>query len=60
MSLKIVRESKYRHVWGTELKQDFHYRELRPKITAWDIDYLKASTEFFAFPQQGGGGNKTI
>jgi len=60
MSLKIVRESKYRHVWGTELRQENHYRELRPKITAWDIDYLKSSTEFFAFPWQGGGGSLAV
>jgi len=40
--------------------QENHYRELRPKVTAWDINYLSASTEFFAFPMQGGGGSLAV
>jgi len=58
--MSIVRQSKYRHVFGQVDKQQNCYLELRPNVSAWDSDYVKASGRFFAFPWSGGGGSLAV
>jgi coronin-1B/1C/6 len=57
---RIVRQSKFRHVYGTEWKKENSYTELRPNIPAWDSNFVAASREFFAIPWTGGGGSVAI
>lgn len=60
-SPQIVRDSKYRHVFGTALKQQFCYQELRAQTNAWEsADFVKANGQFFAIPWQGGGGSLAV
>jgi len=56
MSTKVVRASKYRHVFGTPFKNELCYTELRTDVPAWDSNFIKANSTFFAIPWSGGGG----
>jgi len=60
MSKSIVRQSKYRHVFGQEWKKENSYTELRTNISAWDSNFVACSTEFFAIPWAGGGGSLAV
>jgi coronin-1B/1C/6 len=53
----IVRQSKYRHIFGTEAKLQFQYIEMRPYVSAWDSNFVSASSQYFAFPWSSGGGS---
>jgi len=55
--MQIVRSSKYRHIYGEEEKLTGQYLEIRPYISAWDSDFVKASSQYFAFPWNSGGGS---
>lgn len=57
---KVVRQSKYRHVFGTAYKNELCYSELRPNIQPHDSNQIKANSLFFAVPWQGGGGSVAI
>jgi coronin-1B/1C/6 len=50
---RIVRQSSYRHVFGTSAKTDFS--GLAPNY-AGDGNGIAVSTKYFALPQKGGGG----
>jgi coronin-1B/1C/6 len=54
---RIVRSSKYRHVFGTQFKKEDCYDELRITRSAWDSNLIAASTTHFAviFEAAGGG-----
>jgi len=54
---QVVRASKYRHVFGTEAKLQFQYIEMRPYVSAWDSNFVAASSQYFAFPWSSGGGS---
>ena len=54
--MSFVRQSKYRHVFGAEAKLQFQYTELRPYVSAWDSNWVAASSQYFAFSSLGGGG----
>lgn len=56
----IVRQSKYRHVFAEQFKNEFTYSELRPNIPAWDSNCIKANGQFIAVPWSGGGGAMAI
>jgi coronin-1B/1C/6 len=60
MSKQIVRASKYRHVYGQEVKKEQSYTELRTNISAWDSNFVACSNEFFAIPWAGGGGSLAV
>jgi len=53
---KVVRPSKYRHVFGTPSKPEECYQDLRVTRSAWDANFIKANTKFFAVAWEGGGG----
>lgn len=58
--VQVVRQSKYRHVFGTQFKSEFCYRELRTNIPAWDSNCVKVNSQFLAVPWSGGGGAVAI
>jgi coronin-1B/1C/6 len=51
-----VRQSKVRHVFGTAAKAEYSYTDLRVSVGAFDTDYVKANTKYFAIPWQSAGG----
>lgn len=53
---RIVRQSKYRHVFGTVAKKENCYDDLRPAPTAWDTDFVTASPLHLAVIWDAGGG----
>jgi coronin-1B/1C/6 len=53
---KVVRQSKYRHVFGQPAKPEENYQDLRVTRSAWDANFVKANTKFFAIAWEGGGG----
>jgi len=53
---KVVRSSKYRHVFGTVAKKEDCYDELRITRAAWDSNYVCANAKWFAVIWEAGGG----
>ncbi len=53
---KVVRSSKYRHVFGTVAKKEDCYDDLRITRTAWDSNYITANPSYFAVIWEAGGG----
>ncbi|KNE56236.1 hypothetical protein AMAG_02069 [Allomyces macrogynus ATCC 38327] len=56
MTLRIVRQSKYRHVFGTPAKRDQCYDNLKLSVSAWDTNLIKVNPRFFALNWNAGGG----
>lgn len=52
----VVRNSKYRHVFGTPLKDEFCFKDLRVSTSAWDSNYIEANAKYFAIGWKAGGG----
>jgi len=53
---RVVRSSKYRHVFGTAAKPEDNYQDLRVTRSAWDSNFIKANPKFFAVAWESGGG----
>jgi len=53
---RIVRSSKYRHVFGTVFKKEDCYDDLRATRNAWDSNFVAASPKFWAVIFEAGGG----
>lgn len=53
---RIVRSSKYRHVFGTANKKEDCYDELKVTRSAWDSNFIAASPKFFAVIWDAAGG----
>jgi len=53
---KIVRSSKYRHVFGTAAKPDESYSNIKLTKNAWDSNYLAVNPSYLAICWQTGGG----
>lgn len=53
---RVVRSSKYRHVFGTAAKPEDQYQDLRVTRSAWDANFIKANPKFFAVAWESGGG----
>lgn len=56
MSGRVVRASKYRHVFGTPFKKEECYDDLKVTRTAWDSNYVAANPLYFAVLWESGGG----
>lgn len=55
--MQVVRQSKFRHIFGTPFKTEHTYQDLKFANTAWDAcDFVRCNTTFFAIPWQSGGG----
>jgi len=56
MAGRVVRASKFRHVFGQPFKKEQCYDELKVTRTAWDSNYVAANPLFFAVLWEAGGG----
>lgn len=52
--MKVVRDSKFRHVFGEAMKQK--YEDLRLSSKATESTGVRGNSKFFAFPWESGGG----
>jgi len=53
---KIVRQSKYRHVFGTAAKKEDSVDGVKTTRSAWDSNYAAVSTKFWAVCWEASGG----
>lgn len=53
---KIVRSSKYRHVFGQVAKKEECYDELKATRSAWDSNFIVANPKYFAVLYEAAGG----
>lgn len=53
---RVVRSSKFRHVFGTPFKREECYDELKVTRSAWDSNYVAANPSYFAVIWESGGG----
>ena len=53
---RIVRSSKFRHVFGTGEKKENTYDEVKVSASAWDSNKVAASNKFVASIWEAGGG----
>jgi coronin-1B/1C/6 len=53
---KVVRSSKFRHVFGQPFKKEECYDELRVTRSAWDTNLISANPSFFAVILEAAGG----
>lgn len=56
MSGRFVRASKYRHVFGQNVKREQCYDNLRISKNAWDSNLIKANPKYIAVNWEAGGG----
>ena len=54
---KVVRQSKFRHVYGQPLRKDQCYDNIRITKSSWDSTYCSVNSKFLAVitEAQGGG-----
>mmetsp|Transcript_18400 Transcript_18400/g.37490 ORF Transcript_18400/g.37490 Transcript_18400/m.37490 type:complete len:459 (-) Transcript_18400:134-1510(-) len=52
--MKVVRDSKFRHVFGEPMKQK--YEDIRLSTKASESTGIRGNSKFFAFPWESGGG----
>eukprot|EP01133_Synstelium_polycarpum_P001085 gene1085-1232_t len=53
---RVVRSSKYRHVFGQQAKKEECYQNLKVTKSAWDSNYIAANTKYFGVIWDAGGG----
>jgi len=53
---KVVRSSKYRHVFGQPFKKEDSYDEIKVTRNAWDSNYVCANPSYFGVIWESGGG----
>jgi WD40 repeat protein len=53
---KIVRSSKYRHVFGSVAKKEECYDELKATRSAWDSNFVAANPKYFSVLWEAAGG----
>lgn len=53
---RIVRASKFRHVFGTAEKSDRCFNDIRITRSAWDSNFCAVNPKFLAIAIDGGGG----
>jgi len=53
---RVVRSSKFRHVFGTVVKKEDCYDDLRVTRTAWDSNYVAGNPAYLAVLWEAGGG----
>ncbi|KAM3416884.1 Coronin [Cercospora zeina] len=56
MSGRFVRASKYRHVFGQNVKREQCYDNIRVSRNAWDSNLIKANPKYIAVNWESGGG----
>jgi len=53
---RVVRASKYRHVFGQPAKAEECYQNVAATRSAWDSNYIRANPKYFAVCWEAGGG----
>ncbi|KAM9991664.1 hypothetical protein ACTFIZ_005092 [Dictyostelium cf. discoideum] len=53
---KVVRSSKYRHVFAAQPKKEECYQNLKVTKSAWDSNYVAANTKYFGVIWDAAGG----
>lgn len=53
---RVVRQSKYRHVFGTAAKREESYQNVNVTRSAWDANFIKGNPKFIAVAWEAGGG----
>jgi len=56
MASRVVRSSKFRHVFGTPAKKENTYDGVKPSRSAWDSNKVAASNKFIALVWDASGG----
>jgi len=60
MSNRIVRQSKYRHVFGEAFKKEECYDNIKLSSNAWDTNYITANLKFWAVCWEAAGGGSFV
>jgi coronin-1B/1C/6 len=53
---RVVRSSKFRHVFGTPAKKELTYDGVKPSRSAWDSNKVSCSTKFIGLIWEASGG----
>ena len=56
MSFRVVRQSKFRHVFGANLKREQCYDNIRISKASWDSLFCCVNPKFIACIVESGGG----
>ncbi|XP_078404135.1 coronin-6-like isoform X3 [Cetorhinus maximus] len=56
MSRRVVRQSKFRHVFGQAMKADQCYEDIRVSKVTWDSSFCAVNPKFVAIIVESGGG----
>ena len=60
MSFRAVRVSKFRHVYGTAMKRDQCYDNVRVSKSSWDSTFCAVNPKFLAIIVESAGGGAFI
>lgn len=60
MSRRVVRQSKFRHVFGQAAKADQSYEDIRVSKVTWDSSFCAVNPKFLAIIVEAGGGGAFI
>lgn len=60
MSFRVVRNSKFRHVFGTPLKREQCYDNIRVSKSTWDATFCAVNPKFVAIITEAAGGGAFI
>lgn len=60
MSFRVVRTSKFRHVYGTSLKREQCYDNIRVSKSSWDSTFCAVNPKFLAIIVESAGGGAFI
>ena len=60
MSRRVVRQSKFRHVFGQAAKADQAYEDIRVSKVTWDSAFCAVNPKFLAMIVEAGGGGAFI
>ena len=56
MSFRVVRQSKFRHVYGQPVKRDQSYDNIRITKSAWDSTFCAVNPKYLAIITEAAGG----
>ena len=56
MSFRVVRQSKFRHVFGQALKRDQCYDNIRITKSSWDATFCSVNPKYLAIITEAAGG----
>ena len=56
MSFRVVRQSKFRHIFGSNMKREQCYDNIRVSKSSWDSTFCSVNPKFVAIIVESGGG----